>query len=293
MPVSYTIGSHIFEAPTLSAGLYVVATPIGNLRDITLRALETLAGCDVIACEDTRSSGVLLSRYGIDKPKVSYNEHNADTRGPDLLRQISEGRSVCLISDAGTPLISDPGQRLVQEAVDAGLAVVPLPGASAPLAAMMAAGIETDGFLFAGFSPTKAKARLDWLYRYGQAQQTVAFFESPQRLVASLSAMAETFGPTRQAVIARELTKLHETFHRGSLIELLEEFSTLERVRGELVILLPPDKTEQTQDIDPEPLLREALVTMRTKDAVNSVAALTGLPKQALYAKALKLQNDG
>lgn len=289
----YTIGSHIFEAPTLSAGLYVVATPIGNLRDITLRALETLAGCDVIACEDTRSSGVLLSRYGIDKPKVSYNEHNADTRGPDLLRQISEGRSVCLISDAGTPLISDPGQRLVQEAVDAGLAVVPLPGASAPLAALMAAGIETDGFLFAGFSPTKAKARLDWLHRYGQAEQTVAFFESPQRLIASLSAMAETFGPTRQAVVARELTKLHETFHRGSLNELLDEFSTMERVRGELVILLPPDKRDQTGDIDPEPLLREALATMRTKDAVNSVAALTGLPKQALYAKALKLQNDG
>jgi len=290
--VPYTIGSHVFDTPALPPGLYVVATPIGNLRDITVRALETLAGCDVIACEDTRSSGVLLSRYGIDKPKVSYTEHNADTRGPDLLRQIGEGRAVCLISDAGTPLISDPGQRLVREAVSEGLSVVPLPGASAPLAALMAAGVTTDGFLFAGFVPTKAKARLNWLRAYVGCEQTVAFFESPQRLLASLKAMEEVFGADRQAVVARELTKLHETFHRGALEDLVAEFSNLDRVRGEIVILIAPQTAANVDEIDPEPLLLEALATMRTKDAVNHVATVTGLPKQALYARALALQDD-
>lgn len=286
---SYTIGTQTLNAPPLAAGLYVVATPIGNLGDITLRALEVLAGADVVACEDTRTSGVLLQRYGITTAKVSYTEHNAETRGPDLLRQISEGRSVALISDAGTPLVSDPGSRLVAEAVAADILVVPLPGAAAPIAALVGSGLADGDFKFCGFLPAKAKARSERLTALKTNGETLIFFESPNRILATLEAMSAVF-PNRRICVARELTKLHETFHRGSALEIHAEFSAKERIRGEIVIVVSGAEKTQMDDQAVDAALREALRTLGTKQAANQVAAMSGRPKAELYTRALDLK---
>lgn len=286
----FTVRNQAFTAPELSAGLYLVSTPIGNLGDITLRALEVLAGCDVIACEDTRTSGVLLKRYGIDRPKVSYTEHNADRRGPDLLRQIEQGSAVALISDAGTPLVSDPGFRLVQEAATKKLPVVPIPGASAPLAAMVGSGLGTDDFRFCGFLPSKKQARENALLELAESPSTLLFFESPNRLAASLTAMASIFGPTREAVVARELTKMHETFYRGSLESLNREFSAMEKIRGEIVIVVSAAVKSEPDAPDVDAQLVEALRTMKTGQAASQVARTTGLSRQDLYKRALALK---
>lgn len=291
-PPGFALRDQLFSAPKAAAGLYLVSTPIGNLGDITIRALETLAGCDVIACEDTRTSGVLLKRYGIDRPKVSYTEHNAASRGPDLLRQIGEGAAVALISDAGTPLVSDPGFRLVEEAVEAGVTVTPIPGASAPLAALVGSGLGNEDFRFCGFLPNKAQARRQRLDSLTEAESTLMFFESPARVVASLAAMAESFGGDRPAVVARELTKMHETFHRGTLSELADEFRSLDKVRGEIVIIVSGAVTADASEADVTDLLREALATMKTKQAANEVARVTGLSKQDLYKKALAIRKE-
>ena len=280
------------NVPVLQPGLYVVATPIGNLRDITLRALETLAGCTVIACEDTRTTGILLKRYGIDRPKVSYNEHNATTRGPDLLRQIAQGAAVALVSDAGTPLVSDPGFRLVQEAAKQDLPVIPLPGASAPLAALVGSGLDSDDFRFCGFLPNKAQARGEKLQSLAQESSTLVFFESPNRLKATLAAMQEAFGSDRDAAVARELTKMHESFYRGSLASLNEQFDAIDKVRGEIVIVVAGATQNPPTDQDVEEQLREALQTMKTKQAAAHVAATSGLSKQELYKQALRLKDD-
>lgn len=288
----FTIRNAPFTAPPLAAGLYVVSTPIGNLSDITIRALETLAACDVIACEDTRTSGVLAVRYGISQPKVSYNEHNADTRGPDLLRQIEEGAAVALISDAGTPLVSDPGTRLVREAIERGLTVVPIPGASAPLVGLVGSGLSGEDFRFLGFLPNKAGARAKALAALTDAPSTLIFFEGPSRVVATLTAMRDAFGPDRRAVIARELTKLYETFERGTLAELTAHFTETDRIRGEFVILVQ-GAAEVVHDADDvTTLLLEAMKDNRTKDAAVLVAAQTGLPRQTLYQQALALKNE-
>ena len=290
---NFTIKGHILPSTPLPAGLYLVSTPIGNLGDITLRALETLAGCTVIACEDTRSSGVLLSRYGIDRPKVSYNEHNADKRGPDILRQIFEGASVALISDAGTPLVNDPGFRLVAEAIEQGLSVIPIPGASAPLSALVASGLKSEDFRFCGFIPNKAGARAKWFNKLSDARSTLIFFEAPSRLLTSLKSMIETFGPGRPAVVARELTKMYETFERGTLRELIERFSEQDRLRGEFVVLVEGAKEIPISDLDASSLLKEALTRLKTRDAAAEVAEQTGLPRQELYRQALDLKNNG
>ncbi|MEE9375363.1 MAG: 16S rRNA (cytidine(1402)-2'-O)-methyltransferase [Rhizobiaceae bacterium] len=287
---SFIIRGHQCSAPKLPAGLYLVSTPIGNLGDITLRALETLAACDVIACEDTRTSGVLLKRYSIDRPKISYTEHNADTRGPDLLRQIQEGRAIALISDAGTPLVSDPGFRLVEKAVEVGITVIPIPGASAPLAALVGSGLGTDDFRFCGFLPSKAQSRLRRLKQLELEPSTLILFESPARICATLKAMIECFGADRPAVIARELTKMYENFHRGTLSELEHEFSNLDKVRGEIVIIVAPAVAPILDTETVTLMLSEALKTMKTKQASNHVADQTGLSKQELYKQALKLQ---
>ena len=292
-PSSYSIKGQVFSGNPLPAGLYLVSTPIGNLSDITLRALETLAGCTVIACEDTRSSGVLLSRYGIDRPKISYNEHNADKRGPDILRQVAEGSAVALISDAGTPLVNDPGFRLVAEAVEQGLPVIPIPGASAPLSALVASGLKSEDFRFCGFVPNKAGARGKWLANLSDAPSTLIFFEAPTRLIASLKSMAEAFGSDRLAVVARELTKMYETFERGSLNDLIERFSAQERLRGEFVILVEGAKETPVSELDATAMLKEALTRLKTKDAAAEVAEQTGLPRQELYRQALDLKNNG
>ncbi len=288
----FSIRNNVFEAPQQPPGLYVVSTPIGNLGDISIRALETLAGCDVIACEDTRTTGVLLNRYGIDATRLSYTEHNAGSRGPELLQRIADGEAVALVSDAGTPLVSDPGSRLVAEAINQGLNVVPVPGANAPLAALAAAGLSSDDFRFCGFLPSKAGARSRYLRQFRETVSTLVFFESPNRLVSTLSAMSEVFGAERKAVVARELTKMHETFHRGTLATLADEFETMERVRGEIVILVEAGEKPDTKAQDIDTMLREALETLKTKDAARQVATITGQSRQTLYKRALELAKD-
>jgi 16S rRNA (cytidine1402-2'-O)-methyltransferase len=281
-----------FAVPRLPAGLYIVSTPIGNLGDITLRGLETLAGCSVIACEDTRNSGILLKRYGVDRPKVSYTEHNADTRGPDLLRQIGEGASIALISDAGTPLVSDPGFRLVRQAADQGLPIIPLPGASAPLAALVASGLTTDDFRFCGFLPNKTQARHRRLEELARETCTLVFFESPNRIGASLRAMSQVFGEGRPAVIGRELTKMHETFYRDTLENLGCQFEQMDKVRGEIVVVLEGARSVAPTQEDIDAQLRDALQTMKTKEAAAHVARTSGRSRQDLYKLALALKDE-
>lgn len=289
----YSIRSQKFSAPQLEPGLYLVSTPIGNLGDITIRALETLAGCTVIACEDTRTSGVLLNQYGIDRPKTSYNEHNADKKGPDLIRQITQGAAIALISDAGTPIVCDPGQRLVNDAISANLKVIPIPGPSAPLAALSASGLTNEDFRFFGFLPHKKSKVSKQMEALIDETSTSIFFESPNRLVATLKLMATALGGDRQAVVARELTKMHETFHRGSLLELTAEFASLERVRGEIVVLLEgATKLEQASNLDVEALLRDALETMKPSQAAGEIARVTGRSRPELYALALKMKKQ-
>ena len=289
---SFSVRGNAFTAPAIEPGLYIVSTPIGNLGDITIRALEVLAACDVIACEDTRTSGVLLSKYGIDRPKVSYTEHNADRQGVSLLRQITEGASVALISDAGTPLVSDPGSRLVVQAVKQGLKIIPLPGASAPLAALTGSGLADGGFRFAGFLPSKENARRRALKSLQQETVPVCYFESPSRLRACLNDMIAVFGEQRHVTIARELTKLHETFHRGTLASLKAEFDEMERIRGEIVIIVEAAPALEISEEETDKLLARALQTMKTKQAAKSVAAQTGKSQQELYKRLLTLKHS-
>jgi 16S rRNA (cytidine1402-2'-O)-methyltransferase len=276
----------------LSPGLYLVSTPIGNLGDITIRALETLAGCDLIACEDTRTSGVLLTRYGISKPKISYNEHNADRRGAEILRLLEQEKSIALISDAGTPLVSDPGSRLVNSVVDAGFPVVPVPGASAPISALVASGLPNEQFLFAGFLPSKQGARLNRLKEFSQINATLIFFESPRRLAASLRDMVSVFGGERRGVVAREITKMHETFYRNDLSLLAEEFSSGSTPKGEIVVLIDAASVPQYSKEDIDRLLIELLKEHSISRAAARLAEKTGLPKRSLYQRALELKGD-
>ena len=231
----FNIARTRIDAPLLEPALYLVSTPIGNLGDITLRALETIAAADMLACEDTRVTRKLLTRYGIARKTVAYHEHNAATQGPRLLTALAEGRSVALVSDAGTPLVSDPGFRLVAAALEAGHRVVPVPGASAPLAALVGSGLPTDSFAFAGFLPAKSAARLAALERWRGIPATLVLFEAPGRLVASLKAAATVFGGARRAAIGRELTKLHEEIRPGTLDELADHYGS-QAARGEIVI---------------------------------------------------------
>lgn len=283
------IGDKSFTSPKPAPGLYIVSTPIGNMGDITLRALETLAGADVIACEDTRVTAKLLKRYGISAKRTSYHEHNADKEGPILLEAVRVGKVVALASDAGTPLISDPGQRLVAKAKEQRLPVFPIPGVSAPIAALTASGLPTDVFTFAGFLPSKQGQRISTLQSYKGQSGTLMFFEGPSRLVASLSDMAEVFGPDRQACIARELTKMHEEARRGSFGELALHYKD-NPPKGEIVIVLAPEIAED--NIDPETLLVELLETMSVSRAASEAAKLTGITKRDLYARALNLANE-
>ena len=283
---AFVIHGKEFTASSLEAGLYVVATPIGNLGDITIRALETLAACGVIACEDTRVTGKLLSRYAIDTARRPYHEHNAAREGPKLIELLRQGQAVALVSDAGTPLISDPGQRLVAAARDEGLPVIAIPGASAPLTALAASGFSTARFTFAGFLPTKAGARQAALAAFAESHGTLVFFEGPSRLAATLSAMAEVFGADHRACVARELTKLHEEFRSGPLGELAAHYRE-HQVKGEIVILVEP--LAGAAEADRETVLRELLETMNVSRAAAEAARLTGLPKRELYQLALQI----
>lgn len=287
---SYVIGQTEMAARALEPALYLVATPIGNLSDITLRALETLASADVVACEDTRVSRVLLDRYGIRRRTTAYHEHNAAEAGPKLIEALRAGQSVALISDAGTPLVSDPGYRLVGEALDQGFRVIPIPGPSAALAALTASGLPSEAFLFAGFLPAKAGQRLTKLESFRQVPATLIFFESPRRLAETLGAMVEALGDGRRAAIGRELTKTFEEMRLGTLGELAAHYAAADTPKGEIVICVgPPEATAQEpEDIDR--LLLSLAAEMPASKAAAEAARMTGGQKQALYRRLLELR---
>ena len=285
---SYAIGRHIVPVERLEAGLHIVATPIGNLGDVTLRALAALAGADLIACEDTRVTRKLLDRYGVRTPLTPYHDHNAAEARPKLLRRLGEGAALVLVSDAGTPLVSDPGYKLVRAAQDAGHSVNALPGASAVLAALAVAGLPTDQFLFAGFLPPKAGARRARIAELARIPATLVLFETGPRVAATLAGLAAGLGQQRDAALCRELTKLHEEIRRGDLKTLAEHYAT-EAPRGEIVLVIGPPAAEQPSAEDTDALLRDALGRTSLKAAVAEVAATTGLPRRQIYQRALVL----
>jgi len=277
-------------ARPLPAGLYVVATPIGNLADITLRALAVLARADVIYCEDTRHSRTLLAHFAISRPTRAYHEHNAERERPRVLAELTAGKAVAIISDAGTPLISDPGYKLVREAIAAGHLVTSLPGPSAILASLAAAGLATDAFLFAGFLPPKQKARQSRLAGLKSVPATLVFFEAPSRLAESLGDIAVALGD-REAAVARELTKLHEEVRRGTPAE-LAQWAASAAPKGEMVILVGPPLAEVVTDAAIVARLQPLLSDTSLSDAARTVAHELGVPRGRVYDLALALKGD-
>jgi 16S rRNA (cytidine1402-2'-O)-methyltransferase len=290
---SFLIGQAEFPARPLEPALYLVATPIGNLADITIRALETLAAADVLACEDTRVSRVLLERYGIRRRTTAYHEHNAAEAGPRLMAALEEGQSVALISDAGTPLVSDPGYRLVGEALERGLRVVPIPGPSAALAALTVSGLPSDAFLFAGFLPVKAGQKRTRLEQWQAVPATLIFFESPRRVADTLDAMAQVLGAERRAAVCRELTKTFEEARHGTLGELAAHYSAADTPKGEVVICVGPAANEEAAPADVDALLIGLAAEMPASKAAAEAARMTGQPKQELYRRLLALKEGG
>ena len=266
--------------------LYVVATPIGNLGDITYRAVETLKSVDVIACEDTRVTQKLLNHFGIKAQTISYNDHNGQKQRPYILSQLEQGKSVALVSDAGTPLISDPGYKLVVELQQQGVSIIPIPGVSSVITALSVCGLPTDQFTFAGFLPNKDKARREAIEVLAAIDSTLVFLESPARLVDALNALMEGLGD-REAVVARELTKLHEEVNRDSLSNLVAYYEA-HPPKGEIVLLVAPPQQKEWQEDEIDALIDDALKTMRVKEAATHVATLTGLSKSDLYQRALE-----
>lgn len=284
--------AELLERP-LAAGLYLVATPIGNLGDISLRALAVLTRAPLIAAEDTRHSRKLLSHYNIHAELTPYHEHNATRERPKLLARIEAGYAVALISDAGTPLVSDPGYKLVREALDARLMVTSIPGPSAALAALTSAGLATDTFLFGGFLPPKSGPRQTRLATLRETQATLIFFETAPRLAKSLEDMTAVLGP-REAVVARELTKLHETLHRGTLETLATEIES-QPVKGEAVVVIAPPSADDVE-VDDASLLAEleaALKTMSFRDAVQAVTEARSVKRARVYQLGLSLTKRG
>jgi 16S rRNA (cytidine1402-2'-O)-methyltransferase len=275
----------------LAPGLYVVSTPIGNLRDVTLRALDVLAGADIVLAEDTRVTGKLLNAYGIKAKLERYDEHAAEAARPRVLAALKGGARVALVSDAGTPLVSDPGYRLVKAAAEEGLAVYPIPGASALLAALAGAGLPTDRFLFLGFPPPKTVGRRQMFEPLRAEQATLVFYEGGSRTAESLKDMAAVFGAHRPAAVARELTKLHETFLRASLGELAAD-PRLADPKGEIVILVGPGEEEAASADDADRALAEALTRMGPADAASEVSKALGLKRRDLYRRALEMKGE-
>jgi 16S rRNA (cytidine1402-2'-O)-methyltransferase len=274
----------------LAAGLYILATPIGNARDITLRALETLKGCDVIAAEDTRVTSKLLAIHGISRPLLAYNDHNAPQMRPKILARLEQGQAVVLVSDAGTPLVSDPGYKLVREAIAAGAPVVALPGPSAVLAGLTLSGLPSDRFLFAGFLPSRAGERQSALEELKGLRATLIFFESAQRLDDCLAAMAAVLGD-RQAVVARELTKMYEEIRRGTLRELAAHYEKAGAPKGEVTLVVAPPQASVPDDTRIDAALKAALAFMPVKAAAELIAGLTGGSRKQIYARALELKD--
>jgi len=288
-PRRYSPFGNTIEAANAAPGLYLVATPIGNLGDVTLRALELLAGVDVIACEDTRITRKLTERYGIATPMTPYHEHNAAEARPKLLARLADGQAVALVSDAGTPLISDPGYKLVRAACAAGHAVTAIPGASAVLAGLSVAALPTDRFFFEGFLPPKQVARQKRIAALAGIPATLVFFESGPRVAATLSDLAAALGP-RMAAVCRELTKLHEETKRADLASLAQEYAGGAERRGEFVIVVgPPNNDNEKGSDDLDELLRHAFTRASVKDAVAEVAYATGRPRREIYQRALGL----
>jgi len=272
----------------MTGALYLVATPIGNLEDITYRAVRTLKEADLIACEDTRQTRKLLDHYGIDKPTVSYHEHNEAERAEDLGARLRSGTSIALVTDAGMPLVSDPGYRLVRAAVEAGVPVIPIPGPSAALTALAASGLPTDAFHFAGFLPHKPGQRLKALEAIADEHATVIFYEAPHRILEALEAVEEVLG-ARPIVVARELTKLHEEFLRGTAAEIRAALAARDSVKGEITLLIGKAVAPEPDDT-PVPDAVEALVRDGTPrmDAIKQVARRRGLSKREVYAQLVR-----
>ena len=288
----YVLNGRPTPAPPLPAGLYLVATPIGNLRDVTVRALEVLAAADLIACEDTRVTRKLLDRYGIATPLSSYHEHNAAQARPRLLARLGEGAAIALVSDAGTPLVSDPGYKLVREARAAGASVTALPGPSAVLAALTLSGLPSDRFFFEGFLPAKETARRARIAEIKRIPATLILFETGARIAASLADLAAGLGP-REAALCRELTKLHEEVRRGDLTMLARDAAQASEPRGEMVIVVAsPDREAEVTAVDLDSLLRQALGRVSVKEAVAEVAAVTGTSRRDVYQRALALDKE-
>jgi 16S rRNA (cytidine1402-2'-O)-methyltransferase len=287
---TYVIDGHTVPAPALAPGLYLVATPIGNLGDVTLRALAVLSAADVVACEDTRVTAVLLRRFGIEAKLLAYHDHNAARQRPKLLAALADGRSVALVSDAGTPLVSDPGYRLAAEAREAGHDIIAVPGASSVLTALVASGLPTDTFLFAGFLPPKTAARKKRLAGLAAVPATLVFFESTQRVADSLADMTEVLGRERAAAVARELTKAFEAVRRGHLGALAEEYANMPPPKGEIVVVVGPPVERAMSADDADRLLAALLEDNAVGAAASEAAAVSGLPRRDLYRRALALK---
>lgn len=279
-------------AQSLVPGLYVVATPIGNLADVTLRAISILARVDLVYCEDTRHSRQLFTQYGISRGLRAYHEHNEDQELPRVLGELAAGRSVALVSDAGTPLVSDPGFKLVREAAAAGHRVISIPGPSAPIAALACSGLPTDRFLFAGFLPAKSSGRKARLAELAGISTTLIVFEAPSRIAETLRDMAEILGAERQAVVARELTKLHEEVRRGPLGDLAEQAGEIES-RGEIVVLVGPPAPSEVTDEEIVARLEEHLSHGSVRDASRSVAEELGVARSRVYDLAVRTRRGG
>jgi 16S rRNA (cytidine1402-2'-O)-methyltransferase len=288
----FSIAGQTLTAPRAVPGLHLVATPIGNLGDITLRALETLAGVDIIACEDTRITRRLTERYAISRQLKPYHEHNAAEARPKILQHLAQGGSIALVSDAGTPLISDPGFKLVREACAAGHRVIALPGPSSVLAALCVAALPTDRFYFEGFLPPKETTRRARLGELARIDATLVMFESGNRVQDTLADLAEIMGG-REAAICREMTKLHEEVRRAQLSELALAAATLE-TRGEFVLVIapPPADAQIMANAELDDLLRHRLRRDSVKDAVAHAVELSGRPRREIYARALELAKE-
>ncbi len=267
--------------------LYVVATPIGNLEDITYRAVRILGEADLIACEDTRQTRKLLDHYGIHKPTISYHEHNETERTPELVERLLAGASIALVSDAGMPLVSDPGYRLVRAAIENRVAVQPVPGPSALLAALAASGLPTDAFHFGGFLPHKPGQRAKALESLADEHATLIFYEAPHRLLETLEAVEQALGP-RPVAVARELTKIHEEFLRGTAAEIRAQLAGRDAVKGEVTLLIGKATAPPPDDVPLEDAVAE-LMRLGTPrmDAIKQVARRRGLPKREVYDRLL------
>lgn len=276
----------------LAPGLHFIATPIGAARDITLRALDILAQADVIAAEDTRTLRHLMDIHGValnNRPLIAYHDHNGEVARPKLLRALAEGKSVAYASEAGTPLVADPGFQLARAAIAAGHPVLAAPGPSAVLAALTVSGLPSDRFLFAGFAPNTDSARRKWLREFANVPATLVFYESPKRVSELLDALVTEFGAEREAAVCRELTKRFEEVRRGSLRELAESFAG-QPVKGEIVVLVDRERGRQASAEDVDQALSERLARMSVKDAAAEVAEALGLPRREVYQRALALE---